>query len=285
MGCSSDKNDPISEETLPSGPVIDGFKNSYSGDPIDPSGSTVNSYTTGVVENNQILRVVEEDNTLIEYTYNAANLVEKYFKFFAGERNVKDYFYDNQNRLIGINWSIDVNAFRFYRISYPSGNTCYFELISLPYDDPNTELGIRRILKFDNNDNIIEAGEDSDLDGNIDEPNIFNYDSQGNLMSGQIPNGENFSISYSSIIDTESYLEDKTFGKKMLRILNAEIYASNNPYFLLKDNEHSYNITLEESLRSSYETLENNFFFKRTKISNENPNLIQTYTLEYTFQQ
>src|SRR5690606_28621971 len=174
---------------------------------------------------------------------------------------------------------------KYYRILHPSEKTVYLETISHQYDNPNAELGVRRILKFDDYDNIIVAGLDINLDETIDEANNFEYDAKSNLIGGQMTNGETLSVSYSSIIDTESDLYDKTFGKKMFRILAGEIYSSNNAFFLMKNNLRSHNITLEETQKNTYEVLDNDFFFKRTRVSNENPNLTQTYTLEYIFEQ
>ena len=153
----------------------------------------------------------------------------------------------------------------------------------MPYNDPNTEVRRRYIMEFDENDNIIKAGKDFDFDGNMDSVNSFQYDNNNNLISGQMASGETFSIAYSSIIDTEQYLQDKTFGKKMNRILCGEWFGGTSTHYF-NDGAQSFNVTLEESQQNTFETLSNNFYFKKIITVEGIPNLEESYTIEYTFQ-
>lgn len=166
---------------------------------------------------------------------------------------------------------------------HTSTNSCFVEDVSLPYDDPNTEILQRKILVFDDNENVLRAGWDSNLDGVMDGENNFQYDEINNLISGQINDEDSFSISYSSFIDTSKYLGEKTFGKKMLRILWAQLLIGNSAA-IFKNLALSYHLSVEEAQKHSFETLENGFYFKKTTDSVEQQDFERMSTIEYTFE-
>lgn len=290
--CSSDDdNSTQQEEATQSDPVITGAKITYLGVPEDPNASVVKSiYTTTINDNKKqlVIREFFRDDisygvtTQEEYAFNASGKVSVFTREEVNGPIVREYFYDDQQRLVGANLGAD-SPHRFYRFQHISLNTVYFEETSLPYNDPNTEVGRRYIIEFDENDNIIKAGKDFDFDGNMDSVNSFQYDNNNNLIAGQMASGETFTVAYSSIIDTEQYLQDKTFGKKMNRILSGEPFGGTSTHYF-KEVAKSFNVTLEESQQNTFETLSNNFYFKKIVTVNGNPNLEESYTFEYTFQ-
>jgi len=292
VGCSSDDNgDSESEETFQLDPIIIGYKSTYLGEPIDPNAHTSKTIYTTAIEDNKKQVVTSEHfynnesqgvYTAQEFTFNTFGKVSKFTIEHVDYQLVREYFYDAQQRLVGANMG-EGSPQRFFRFQHIASNMVYFEETSLPFNDPNTEVRRRYIMEFDEKDNIVKAGKDFDFDGNMDGINTFQYDSNNNLISGQMASGETFSIAYSLIINTEQYLENKTFGKKMNRILCGELFGGNYINWF-KDGEHSFNVTLEESQQSTFEVLDNNFYNKKTEIVDSNPNINQTYTHEFTFQ-
>lgn len=290
--CSSDDGSSATqEEPIQLDPVITSYKSTYLGVPLDPNAHTSKTVYTTSIENNKKQIVTSEyfyneesQGGKIEqiYTFNSIGKVSRFTIEEVDSQLVREYFYDDQQRLIGANLGTE-SPHRFFRFQHISLNTVYFEETTLPYNDPNTEVGRRYIMEFDENDNIIKAGKDFDFDGNMDSVNSFQYDDNNNLISGQMASGETFSIAYSSIIDTEVYLEEKTFGKKMNRILCGELYGGTSTHYF-NDGAKSFNVTLAESQQSTFEVLDNNFYTKKIETNESNPNLNQTYTHVFTFQ-
>ena len=290
--CSSDDdNSQQQEDTTQLDPVITAAKITYLGIPEDPNLGVVKSiYTTTINDNKKQLMIREffrDDisygiTTQEIYEFNASGTVAVFSREEVNGQIVREYFYDNQQRLVGASLGAET-PHRYFRFPHISENISYFEEISLPYNDPNTEVRRRYIMEFDENDNIIKAGKDFDFDGNMDSINSFQYDNNNNLISGQMASGETFSIAYSSIIDTEQYLQDKTFGKKMNRILCGEWFGGTSTHYF-NDGAQSFNVTLEESQQNTFETLSNNFYFKKIITVEGIPNLEESYTIEYTFQ-
>ena len=289
--CSSDDdNSQQPEETTQLDPVITGAKITYLGVPEDPNASVVKAINTTTINDNKKQLMVREFfrddisygfTTQEVYEFNASGTVAVFTREEVNGQIVREYFYDNQQRLVGANLGAET-PYRYFRFPHISENISYFEEISLPYNDPNTEVRRRYILEFDENDNIIKAGKDFDFDGNMDGVNSFQYNNN-NLISGQMASGENFTVAYSSIIDTEEYLLDKTFGKKMNRILCGELFGGTSTHYF-KEGAKSFNVTHEESQQNTFETLSNNFYFKKIVTVNGNPNLEESYTTEFTFQ-
>ncbi len=291
--CSSDDdNNQQQEDTTQLDPVITGSKITFLGVPTDQNAPVFKEILTTTINNNKKQLAVREFfrddisygiTTQAVYTFNADGKISKFAREEANGQIVREYFYDDQQRLIGANLGAET-PYRYFRFPQISENITYFEEISLPYNDPNAEVRSRYIIQFDENDNIIKAGKDFDFDGNMEGENNFQYDSNNNLISGQMASGETFSIAYSSIIDTEQYLQDNTFGKKMNRILCGEWFGGTSTHYF-NDGAQSFNVTLEESQQNIFETLSNNFYFKKTMRVDNNPDIEETYTHEYTFQE
>ncbi|HCY80721.1 MAG TPA: hypothetical protein DHV22_03510, partial [Xanthomarina gelatinilytica] len=180
--CSSDDdNNQQQEETIQLDPVITGAKITYLGIPEDPNLDVIKSIYTTTVNNNKKQLMVREffrDNisygitTQEIYEFNASGTVAVFSREGANGQTVREYFYDDQQRLIGANLGAET-PYRYFRFPQISENITYFEEISLPYNDPNAEVSSRYIIQFDENDNIIKAGKDFDFDGNMDSVNSF----------------------------------------------------------------------------------------------------------------
>jgi aminopeptidase N len=98
-------------------------------------------------------------------------------------------------------------------------------------------------------------------------------------------NGDMVTFSYSSIINTQQYLLDKTYGRKLARLIYAEKYGHKGVAGFLNDLiEKSYNITIEATTEAEYEVLDNNFYYKRTEFGvNSVGTGTETRTTEYYF--
>lgn len=142
----------------------------------------------------------------------------------AYDDDVRDFFYDAQGRLIAVNWQYGTVTNRYYRFVY-NGNKVFFERLSLAYNHPATQIQDRVILEFDANENVTKAGRDTDLDGNFNAYNAFDYSADNNLTVVHKDDGATFNIGYSPIKDNFAQLAFNTFGKKNLMVYQAECYA------------------------------------------------------------
>src|SRR5690606_2665437 len=120
------------------------------------------------------------------YFYQNDNLVKL---IELQDYDIKHFYYDSNNNLIGIHWNKN-EADIYYRIIHPATNVSFFEKVTLPHDDPNTEIMRRHIVQFDENDNIIKAGLDNNKDGIMDYENLFSYDENGNITHIELHNGQ-----------------------------------------------------------------------------------------------
>lgn len=191
-----------------------------------------------------------------------------------------NYFYDNQNRIIGAQrYYLDGGSLN-YRFIHQSANLVYCERLNLPYNDPNAVVSNRMILNFDENDNVISAGYDNDLDGVIIDLYTYTY-ADNNLASMQKPDGTVVNYDYSNAIDTWNKLLELSYTKKVLRIICSENYCSGNVFTL----KHSKNIDSQAIISEAYEILPNNYFNKRTKVESlYNPNAQLSYETEFFFE-
>lgn len=204
------------------------------------------------------------------------------------ENDKKDLFYDTNQNLIGLNWTqVNLNNVSnndlssYYRFSHHSNNIVFVERLTLPYNDPATQIIRRSIVQFDSNNNIINAGKDFDLNGIMDSVNHFVY-TNDNLTSIQKSDGSVVTFDYSNVIDNFMILKYNSYGKKVYRLLNSEGYS------LLMNNDisHSGSLTSQDLLNATYVVLDNSYYKKKTKTTTLEGPLIgsNTTTTEFFFQ-
>lgn len=295
ISCSSndDHSTQDDDQTIQE-PVISAFNYTYRGEPYDPDIGISETFYLGNVTNNRIQNSTREhffdglsqgliEHQLFEYDNNS-NLIF-YNQDLQYNDDIKEFAYDSNGNVVGITWTLNESP-QYYRFVYPSSNIIYFERLSLPFNDPDTVAGNRHILEFDDNENVIKAGRDIDLDDIMDYENNFIYDSNNNLTNVQMANGEIVTYSYSTIINTYRYLEEKTFGKRLVRLINSEIYGHSNIEGYLEGlTELSYNISSQEASEAEFELLDNNFFIKKTIVKESSVGTAtETRTFEYIFE-
>lgn len=203
------------------------------------------------------------------------NLLVKIFN--TNFNNTIEFFYDTNQRLVGTKTIGYLGAINYYRFIYHPNNIVFFERITLPYNDPMSVIINRKILEFDNNDNIVKAGHDSNLDAVIEEPSIFSYVND-NLNSIANYNGSVQTFNYSNVIDTYFALRLKSFGKKNFNLINSDNLIDN----YLVDNLWSKNILSSTLLAENFEVLTNNYYKKRAKATNTS-DYNRTETTEFFF--
>jgi hypothetical protein len=294
ISCSSDDKSNETVTQIKQDPLIQSYKFTLNMAPFDPTATVRESLLIGSINENRIQKTLWEffiegvsQGAAIEqgiYEYDSNDYLIYYNKGIPQNDDIKEYTYDGNGNVAGLTWTLNGSP-QYYRIVHPSANITYFESISLPYNDPNTITGLRHILEFDDNDNIIKAGRDSNFDDILDFENIFTYDSNNNLTNVQMANGDMVTFSYSSIINTQQYLLDKTYGRKLARLIYAEKYGHKGVAGFLNDLiEKSYNITIEATTEAEYEVLDNNFYYKRTEFGvNSVGTGTETRTTEYYF--
>ena len=168
---------------------------------------------------------------------------------------VYDLFYDAQQRMIAANIAAEG---KYYRFQHLPSNIVYFEKITLPYDNPNLQVFRRYILKFDADDNIIEYGNDINLNGIVSNNKIITY-ANGDKVQIQNPNGTIENFSFSSVINNFNILQFNSFGKRNRNIFNSECIALEGyDYF-------SKHISQEDLATDTYEVLPNGFYSKKTE--------------------
>ena len=158
-----------------------------------------------------------------------------------------ELIYDATGNLIATEFSDDANTHVHWRFVTISPTVSYAEKLNEAYDVPWAMIERRIIMEFDANNNVIAAGEDTDIDGVREQTNHFSY--QDNNMTGfENYNGESLLYTYSNVINNIAEINDKTYGKKIARLIAAEQYAGENgfPYEL-----HSVNVT--ESMLSFFD--------------------------------
>ncbi|GAA4766324.1 MULTISPECIES: hypothetical protein [Flavobacterium] len=267
QSCNNDSDvDENQNEVTPS---FSSYKTISSSNYTDSNSSLHNTYesvmTTNIVNNklsssmNEVfVNGISQGITTFDYfTYNNGLVISD-----SDGVNSKDFFYNATNDLIGLNWnrvgngSVDV---MHYRYVYVSTSIVYLERIDLPYDNPQAVILKRSILKFDENDNVVEAGVDFDLNGQMDSVNQFTY-LNGNMVAIHKGNGQVLNFQFSNVIDNLLFLKDNSYGKKMHRLINAECFSvvANDSYF-------SKNLLQQNVNEEVYEVLSNGFYKKKTK--------------------
>lgn len=261
FSCSTDSE----TESINTDTQIIGYKittNSQSTDVDFPYvGQTI---TNGIVQNGKILEINEEFfnngvsqgvNVNSSYTYEN-DLLVSYMDHVStdGTPRVLNYYYDSNSKLIGATRVVN-GAESYYRFNHVSDNLVYFEKITLPYNDVDTQIQRRYIAVFEGDD-IVQAGLDSNLDGVIENVNHFQY-SNGNLISAN-NSSQSITIDYSNVINNINVLHDNSYGKKNRRITCIQGFGL--PGFNSVVLGYSKNLTNDELLESDYEIHPSNYY-------------------------
>lgn len=280
VSCSNDDNE------TQSGDVITGYKITSTTDYDDSSLPDYKMITTGILVDGK-LHSESVEAFVNNVSTGPAITQQKYFytngllsQVSLGGNFIDYFYYDNQNQLIGINRNYSGGQTLNYRFIHQSNNTVYCERLNLPYNDPNAIVSQRMILNFDENDNLISAGYDNDLDGVI--TNLYSYTyADNNLTSVQKPDGTIINYDYSSVIDTFNKLRELSYGKRVLRMICSENFCSGDVFAL----KNSKNIDSQTIISEAYEILPNNYFNKRTRVESlYNPNAQLSYETEFFFE-
>lgn len=282
QSCESDSSEGSNHQT-----VITGYTVTRDSQFTNVSGglSTSKSITTFLMNNNRLLSgsmevfidgVSTGVSTIIDYTYQDSLLTSVDEPQNGGRR---EFYYDANSKLIGVKMTF-YQQDRFYRLVYLTNNVVYLERISAPYNDMAAQILRRNIVVFDNDDNIVQAGVDMDLDGVVENVNTYTY-SDNNLVNANL-NGNLHTFQYSTMINNKGYIKDATFGKRNLRLINAELYS----YGIIQSPEFDYlnsqNLLSSEINNGTDEVRSDNFVKKH--ISTELfPEGATVTTTEYFF--
>ncbi|MAN29087.1 MULTISPECIES: hypothetical protein [Mesonia] len=287
ISCSSDDNDPTIVDHSSSiftsyietydRPEIDGiesFKKIKTGEIID---GKFHDYQLKTYFDNEL----KSEDEFQQYVYSNNKLISIYPMRESDEATKQDLFYDENNNFTGFYWE-KVN--RYYQIVHKENNIDYFQILTGNFDDENSSIHQRYILKFDDHNNVIKAGLDIDLDEVMDFENKFSYDENDNLISIEMSNGESTNITYSEIKNTKAHILDNSYGKRIRRLKCSEILGSPSATIEeIKKLEFSTHLsTYEVDASLELDTSENNFYTKRTiETDNENQS---TETIEFITQ-
>lgn len=227
---------------------------------------TIEFYTDNVSQGNPEIRK--------QYFYSNDLLTRIEFN-----NEIKEFYYDAEQNLVGLTWNIS-GSYNYYRFVHISQYLVYFEKISLPYNDINTQVISRKIIEFNNSNDIIKAGLDNNLDMVLDSYYEYTY-LNGNIIQSKDNNGVIKNYNYSNVINNKYILEINSFGKKALNIFNSEAYVYNLDII----NKYSRFLDADTFSTSSYEIFNNNYFSKEIKIEHlPSYNILNTTTTEYFFE-
>lgn len=196
----------------------------------------------------------------------------------AYDDDVRNFFYDGQNRLIAINWQYGPATNLYYRFVY-NGNTVFFEKLSLAYDNPAAQIVGRIILDFDDNDNVIKAGIDNDLDGISNSFHTFEYNANNNLTVAHNSDGSVVNFAYAPIKDNFAKLAYNTYGRKNLMVYQGECFAN----FFTNDMRQSPNLRDTDTQEALIETQGFPYYFRKTQTmttDNGNTTTVTTFYFE-----
>ncbi|CAM4409728.1 hypothetical protein [Flavobacterium terrigena] len=288
FSCSSDNETENTNAEI----QISGYKvtiNSQSTDSSFPYvGQTI---INGVVQNGKLMEVNEEFllngvsqgvSVNSSLTYQGSLLVSHMdHNSVDGSPRVRNYYYDSNSKLIGATRIVSAEEL-YYRFVYVSNDLIYFEKISLPYNDPNTQI-LRRYIAVFEGDDIVQAGRDYDLDGIMDNVNHFQYNN-GNLVA--VNNAtQSLSFNHSDVINNMNVLNDNSYGKKNRRIVGIEAFPFDDFQGVL---EYSKNLTNDELLEATYEVYPSNYYHLKSNSYVNGPpalnfNATITRTTEFFF--
>lgn len=286
FSCTSDSPANDSEDV-----VIDHYTQDNVSNYTD-SGYIRRDFTTGNIVNNKKYSLTTE---VFINGVSQGSLTEQHY-FFSGDKlssivfweDVRNFYYDGNGDVTGITRqypAVNGNGvgLLYYQFVPQPGNVVFCNRMTLPMGNPDTQISHRVIMEFDENDNVVDAGRDDDLDGVIDHLNHFIYDGN-DLVSIQFYNGGTASFNYSDVVNTAAVLDDNTLGKKVRRLLCCEDFAG--PTFSYYESEASYSqhLTQDEFASGMFEVSGNNFYSKKTVVNElTNPTEQFTSTREFFF--
>ena len=263
--CSSDGNSSSSSDSQ-----ITGYELRSKSVFEDVGTPTYETVTIGNLQNGKLFSETVESFvgdmsqgnpvTTQTYFYNGDLLVSQIDR--SSDR-VRDFYYDATQRMIGAKMTIQNLNVNYYRIIHVAENVIYFEKTTLPYNDAAATILSRNIIEFDENDNIIKAGRDTNLDGIAENENQFSY-VNNNLVSITKYDGTVQIFEYSNVIDSFLVLNDKSYGKKNLRIIESEEYVALSQQAKFQ----SKNVLSQDLLDYAYAVLVTNFYEKKTVVRN-----------------
>jgi len=225
-------------------------------------------------------QVYFENELMSDSTYNEFEYIDnKLMSFYPIEEadfgTKQELFYDIEGDFSGFFWE---KANRYYRVVHSENNIDFFEVMRGDFSDENSTITRRYILKFDDRDNVILAGQDYDFDGIMDVENSFVYDENDNLIQIELHNGETANFDYSNVKNTESYILDNSYNRRIRRLKCSEVYGYPISIENITKLEHSKYLTDSEvSSAITLEVQENGFYTKYEKVLFENV----TETLEF----
>lgn len=289
VSCSED--DSSFDDEFFSNVSISSYKITSDSENYEPSQWSFKTITVGEVINNKIISETSQyfQNGIslgaavptLQYFYDGNLLVSTVKNGTSTEVediDTKHFFYDENQNLVGINWEYK-GGIAYYRLVHMSSSMVYFERINLPYNDSSVQIQSRHIIEFDQNNNVIIAGNDNDLDGVISNKYQYSY-FNGNLISVKKPNNTILTFEYSNVIDNFSVLREHSYGKKNLALFNSEYYAvfnENNPSL------QSLNLSTTDLANDSYEVLTNNYYKKKTVVEDTGINNFSLITVTEFF--
>ncbi|MGC4040254.1 MAG: hypothetical protein QM710_05580 [Flavobacterium sp.] len=194
------------------------------------------------------------------FFYNGDGTVNHYVQHMPMyDRNIYLY-YDGSQNLVGAKTTLMAGPDElFYRFTHNPDNTVYFEKINAAYDDPSATAYSRIILKFNNNDDVVSAGIDSNFDGVAESVNTFQY-ANHNISRIAFSNGTVVDYDYSNIVDNQLYLWDKSIGGKTRKIIAGECYWGNPSTYFMPNLSISKNFLQEDANLSTFQVLSNHFY-------------------------
>jgi len=160
--------------------------------------------------------VILSEETNVNFSYNEKGLLTS--------GNNQFYFYDDSDRLIAVESRTNDNTavLIYARIKYDS-NEIRIEIHNKSHLESDSTIKRMSILTLDENNNITKALLDDRNDGTIDRSNTFIYDDNNNLVQAtNLITGVVKNYEYSSVLDTEEFLLNNSFGKLNRTILAGE---------------------------------------------------------------
>ena len=197
---------------------------------------TYSSITTGNLSENRISQV-----ETVYFVDNQERTRENYQKFiydnqfatteYSNIDRFQNFRYDSQNRVISFADPFDLdlgnsnNDAIYHRFKYFENSIYSEKLFGNLEDESDANIFRRFIAEIDTSGNIIKAGLDDDLDGNMDFENTYEYDSNNNLISYNRHTGESQTFLYQDILDTEEFVKNSILGEQNRKVLAIEIFG------------------------------------------------------------
>lgn len=200
------------------------------------------SLQKGYLEDNKLMSIYQVEANSLEKELAHYEYENGLLRLYSSINGEEIYFYDNQNRIVGVEKKyIDLNRIDYERFIYKPDNVVYCEKLNLPYNDSNAKITWRNILEFDSNNNVVKAGYDDDLDGDLENVNgsmfnVFEYKNNNLVIDGS-----ELIYGYKDVKDNFSFIYDNTYGKKNRRVLSSD-YFSTGYFYNVNSSSGVFNI-------------------------------------------